>query len=330
MPTNTKRRILAIDDTPLNLVALGGALEVEFDLQIATSGESGIALATQNPPDLILLDVMMPDVDGFETCRRLKADPKLGQIPVIFLTALNDTESESTGLTLGAADYITKPINVTTAKHRIRNLIEREAMHRELALQREQLHQFAFFDTLTKLPNRRLLNDRLAQALANSKRSGHYGALMFLDLDNFKPLNDQHGHAVGDLLLEDVAVRLKGCVREVDTVARFGGDEFVVMLADLGASQAESVAQATIIAEKIRLALSLPYTLALERPGQPRAMIEHHCTASIGVCLLRHQDGCQGDFLKWADAAMYLAKGAGRNQIHFCAPNASQTSRPGK
>jgi diguanylate cyclase (GGDEF)-like protein len=113
-------------------------------------------------------------------------------------------------------------------------------------------------------------------------------------------------------------------------VARFGGDEFVVMLADLGASQAESVAQATIIAEKIRLALSLPYTLALERPGQPRAMIEHHCTASIGVCLLRHQDGCQGDFLKWADAAMYLAKGAGRNQIHFCAPNASQTSRPGK
>jgi diguanylate cyclase (GGDEF)-like protein len=222
---------------------------------------------------------------------------------------------------LGAADYITKPINVKTAKHRIRNLIEREAMHQELAVQREQLHQFAFFDTLTHLPNRRLLNDRLIQALANNRRSGHFGALMFLDLDNFKPLNDQHGHAVGDLLLEDVAIRLKGCVREVDTVARFGGDEFVVLLADLGGSQAESVAQATIIAEKIRFALSQPYALSLERTGQLNTLVQHHCTASIGVCLLRHQVGCEGDFLKWADAAMYIAKGAGRNQIHFRASN---------
>jgi diguanylate cyclase (GGDEF)-like protein len=321
MTTNSKPRILAIDDTPSNLAALGGALEEEFDLQIATSGESGIALATESPPNLILLDVMMPEVDGFQTCRRLKADPALRQIPVIFLTALSDAESESAGLALGAADYIAKPINLAIAKHRIRNLLEREAMHQELAIQRDQLHQFAFFDTLTKLPNRRLLNDRLTQALANSKRSGHYGALIFLDLDNFKPLNDRHGHAVGDLLLAEVAVRLKGCVREVDTVARFGGDEFVVVLADLAVSQVEAVAQATMITEKIRQTLSQPYNLALELTGQPDTRVQHHCTASIGVCLIRHQDGSEGDFLKWADASMYKAKGAGRNQVHFCVPN---------
>ena len=117
----------------------------------------------------------------------------------------------------------------------------------------------AFYDTLTNLPNRRLLSDRLSQAMAATKRSGRYGVMMFLDLDEFKLVNDAHGHAVGDLLLVKVADRLKHCVREMDTVARFGGDEFVVLIGDLDADEAESRSQAVILAEKIRATLAMPY-----------------------------------------------------------------------
>jgi signal transduction histidine kinase len=139
---NTPRaRILAIDDTPANLMTLGSVLEGEFDLQFATAGALGIALALRNPPDLILLDVMMPEMDGFEVCRRLKVHPLLQHIPVIFLTALNDSASESAGFALGAADYITKPINIETAHHRISNLLEREQLRKEVEDHRDHLEE---------------------------------------------------------------------------------------------------------------------------------------------------------------------------------------------
>ncbi len=127
-----KPRILAIDDVPANLWTLGQALSNEFALQVASSGERGLALAVQSPPDLILLDVMMPVMDGFEACRRFKAEPTLKDIPVVFVTALHDIDSEMTGLALGAADYITKPINVAIARQRIRNLLEREQLRRQV------------------------------------------------------------------------------------------------------------------------------------------------------------------------------------------------------
>jgi len=181
----------------------------------------------------------------------------------------------------------------------------------------EQIRTLAFHDQLTNLPNRRLLNDRLGQALAAGKRSGHFGALMLLDLDNFKPLNDTHGHFAGDRLLVEVAHRLKGCVREMDTVARFGGDEFVVMLGDLSTDRLESIGMAETVAEKIRLSLSQPYHLAIKRRGKTHTAIEHHCSASIGVALFRDHAVFQEDILKRADAAMYDAKEAGRNAIRF-------------
>ncbi len=178
-----------------------------------------------------------------------------------------------------------------------------------------QVRQLAFYDTLTNLPNRRLLNDRLGHAMAGNRRSGCFGAMIFLDLDNFKPLNDRHGHGVGDLLLIEVAQRLKNCVREVDTVGRFGGDEFVVMLPELSADRLESTNLARIVAEKIRVALSEPYRLTID-PGN---IVVHHCTASIGISLFSGQEASQDDILKWADAAMYQAKDAGRNAIQFYA-----------
>lgn len=435
-----REKILAIDDTPSNLITLGAALDCEYELQFATSGPMGIALAIENPPNLILLDVMMPEVDGYETFRRLAAHPKLKDIPVIFVTALDDFDSEVAGLQLGVADYITKPIKVPIARQRIRNLLEREHLRKEVQLQRDhlrklsiaveqspasvvitdlyacieyvnpkfsevtgyskpeaigqnmrilnssqtpketyvtmwqqltsgkvwkcdfinrrkngeiyweethiapvknlagavthyvavknditdrknleaQVHQLAFHDPLTQLANRRLLEDRLRQTVAASRRSACYCALMLLDLDNFKPLNDQHGHMVGDLLLIEVSKRLTACVREVDTVARFGGDEFIVLLGGLDTNKMEATAQAAAIAEKIRNSLALPYTLTVTHEATAQtSTIEHHCSASIGVVVFIDPNESQDNILKWADAAMYQAKQAGRNSVRI-------------
>lgn len=587
-----KPKILAIDDTPSNLLTLGSALSEGFDVQIADSGAMGITIAKATPPDLILLDVMMPEMDGFETLQKLRRVPTLRDIPVVFITSLNDRDSEEKGLSLGAADYITKPINLKIACQRIHNLIERELWRRQLHEQHDlleckinELHQsqaellvsnvlkktilnsldseiavldpqgiilavndpwqtfardnraqpdqavahvevgsnyfavfetaancedpqvaqayqgiravmngtlpyftteypchspteqqwfsmnvlplnqgaqgvvithtnitdrveaqallkesetrlltiiynepecvkivdtqgllqqmnpaglamieadelaqvvglpvlnliapeyraafavmhqrvlagesvqlefevvglkggrrwlethaapmqdrgrtvqlavtrdisqrkqmeervlhLAFHDTLTHLPNRRLLNDRLRQAMAGSKRNACYCALLFLDLDNFKPLNDAHGHGMGDLLLLEVAKRLTTCVREVDTVARFGGDEFLVLLTDLGTDRASASVQARFIAEKLRASLSEPYQLAALDDLNSKIMVTHRCTASIGVAVFFDPDATPDDVIKHADTAMYQAKEGGRNMIRL-------------
>ena len=181
----------------------------------------------------------------------------------------------------------------------------------------EQVRQLAFFDPLTKLPNRRLLNDRLAQAMVNSKRNACCGALMVLDLDNFKPLNDTHGHLVGDLLLMEAARRLASCVREVDTVARFGGDEFVVLLSDLDTDVAVSTGLAGVVAEKIRCKLSATYVLSVGNDASTQITVEHHSSASIGAVVFMANQASQEEVFKWADAAMYQAKEGGRNRVRF-------------
>jgi diguanylate cyclase (GGDEF)-like protein/PAS domain S-box-containing protein len=181
----------------------------------------------------------------------------------------------------------------------------------------EKIRKLAFYDALTQLPNRLLLNDRLGQSIAASQRSKRYGALMFLDLDNFKSLNDTEGHGVGDLLLIEVARRILSCVRETDTVSRFGGDEFVVVLKELDLEEAKSKAQAATVAEKIRKTLAEPYVLKVKQEDKAEYTVEHRCTASIGVVLfVDHQTGPE-DILKWADIAMYQAKEGGRNRTQF-------------
>lgn len=189
-----------------------------------------------------------------------------------------------------------------------------------LSQREEEVRQLAFTDALTQLPNRRLLTDRLSQALAATRRSALYGAMIFLDLDNFKPLNDLHGHEAGDLLLIEVAQRLKVCVREVDTVARFGGDEFVLLLSELHLNRIEAQAQASAIAENILQSLAQPYLLQIRHEGSVHNLVEHHCTASIGVALFAADKASQSDVLKWADDAMYQAKDNGRNRVQFYQP----------
>lgn len=208
--------------------------------------------------------------------------------------------------------------NAVPIKDEADKVVGFEGSAKDITLQRgleDAVRQLAFYDSLTKLPNRRLLTDRLSQVMAASKRASSYAALMFLDLDNFKPLNDTHGHDVGDQLLIEVAKRLTDSVREMDTVARFGGDEFIVLLSDLGST--EPAAQASVVAEKIRAVLAKPFLLTIGQAATTHKVVAHHCTASIGVVVFVNHDLSQDDVLKWADDAMYQAKDAGRNSIRF-------------
>jgi diguanylate cyclase (GGDEF)-like protein len=184
----------------------------------------------------------------------------------------------------------------------------------------QEILNLAFFDALTGLPNRRLLNERLAHAMASSKRDCRYGALMFMDMDKFKQLNDTHGHSMGDMLLVEVAHRISGCIRESDTVARFGGDEFVVLLGDLGTDREKSAVQAGIAAEKIRSVLAEPYVLKPAHGNAHAATVKHECSSSIGVVLFSGHSASAEEILKWADIAMYQAKADGRNRVRFYNP----------
>ena len=198
-------------------------------------------------------------------------------------------------------------------------LIEKSAHLASIAIEKNQadeaIHDFAFFDSLTRLPNRRLLSDRLSIALASSQRTGKYGAVLSLDLDHFKPLNDTHGHDAGDLLLTDLTNRLTQAVRDVDTVARIGGDEFIIILNGLSPDLAASQGEASQIAEKLRKVADEPYLITLENHDGTNCQIVHQCTASIGVALFRGEDLSESQILRRADEAMYGAKANGRDTV---------------
>ena len=199
-------------------------------------------------------------------------------------------------------------------------LRKEEHLRNSAELEREvlliEISKAALYDSLTQLPNRYLFDNHLKQAIAISKRNGCYGAILFLDLDNFKPVNDTYGHAVGDLLLVEAAKRLLNCVREIDTVSRFGGDEFVVLLNNTNIENAMSKPQVEIVAEKIRASLSEAYVMTTKNEGKADTTVKHLCTVSIGVAFFNGHDS-YNDILKRADAAMYKSKHEGRNQIRF-------------
>ena len=202
--------------------------------------------------------------------------------------------------------------------------ITREITERRLL--QDKVHELAFYDALTQLANRRLLIDHLSQALLSIQRKHGHGALLFLDLDNFKALNDAHGHGAGDLLLIEVARRLKACVRNIDTVARFGGDEFVVLLGTLSGEQDQAVAQTSAIGEKIRASLAQPYLITVTTAEQPDTTVEHHGSASIGAVVFSQDDTAPHDIIDRADKAMYQAKKGGRNRVCFASDDADKTA----
>ncbi len=296
-------KILAIDDTPTNLLTLGAVLGDEFALQVATSGAMGLALAVQSAPDLILLDVMMPDMDGYETCRRLKADPLTSDIPVIFVTALNSPEDETNGLNVGAVDFISKPLNSAVVRARVRT-------HLTLKHQADLLRSMAFVDGLTGIANRRQFDDALQREWRAGRRAGTSLALVMIDVDHFKLFNDTYGHQAGDACLQAIAGILRADMgRPHDLIARYGGEEFACVLPDT------NLAGAQVKAERLRQAVQ---SLGIAHEASGTAPV---VTISVGLALFIPTDELTPEQLvAAADAQLYNAKHAGRNRVCCAAP----------
>jgi len=350
--------ILIVDDKEENLYYLQALLSGNgYSVEAAHHGAEALVKARQNPPILIVSDLLMPVMDGYTLLRYWKADQRLKKIPFIVYTATyTEPEDERLALSLGADAFILKPsepedflarfsdvlakgvaaspelpVSVSSGDSDrlkdysvilIRKLEEKtlqlqeanEILHKDIARRKEaedKIQHLAYYDLLTNLPNRRLLIDRLQHTLAVSARHQNHGAVLFIDLDHFKTLNDTKGHSVGDLLLIEVAQRLKSCMRSGDTLARLGGDEFVVILQDLNEDESQAAIQAEAACSKIISVVNQPYYLD---------SYLYHSSTSIGVCLFRNQEITVDELLKRADIAMYQAKNAGRNTLRFYDP----------
>lgn len=287
-------KVLIVDDSAAT-IAIAKARLAEEGLEIccADSGSAGQEAAKRQRPDLILLDVSMPDISGFEVCRWLKSQPELCMIPVIFLTGSDRAEDRVRGLDAGAVDYVTKPFDVVELRARVRAALRTKRLQ-------DLLVEYAHIDPLTGLANRRALTARLAQEWARARRHGGSLACIMADLDHFKDVNDTHGHYFGDRLLCEIAKVIRTQCRECDLPIRYGGEEFVVLLPD------EDAAGAARLAERCRRDIEqLTLTAAA---GPLRA------TASFGVADSRCAASGQA-VLQAADDALYEAKRDGRNRI---------------
>jgi diguanylate cyclase (GGDEF)-like protein len=292
-------RILIVDDVPDNIRILSKMLAEEgHDISAATDGQKALAIAESVPPDLILLDVMMPGMDGYATFAALKASPVLKSIPVIFVTALSDTDDETRGLSLGAVDYVTKPFHEAIIKLRVRT-------HLELKQQRDLLGRLSAIDGLTGIPNRRAFDERLDVEWRRAIRVGGVVALAMIDIDYFKAFNDSHGHLEGDECLRRVAKALDaGARRGEDFVGRYGGEEFVFL--------SSSGDQAGML----RLVESLRARIEALRIPHGASAVASWVTVSSGVALCRPTRQMQAtDLLASADAELYKAKHRGRNCV---------------
>lgn len=292
-------RILIVDDVPDNIRVLSRMLGDEgYQISIANNGRQALRVAAASTPDLILLDVMMPELDGYATLSALKADHQLASIPVIFITALADAEDETRGLHLGAVDYITKPFNEAVVRARVKT-------HLELKRQRDLLAQLSNLDGLTGIPNRRTLDARLLEEWRREYRRGESLALIMIDVDYFKAFNDSQGHQAGDDCLRQVAATLSAKLKRAeDFVARYGGEEFVCLLP---AVDREGLA---LVAEQLRAAveaLHIPHGASATSPW---------VTISLGGALRQPSpDQSPSSLIDAADAQLYAAKTLGRNRV---------------
>ena len=299
--------VLIVEDNDAIRALIGGVLSSECDVSAASAGAAAIAIAADMLPDLILLDVGLPDIDGFEVCRRLKAHPLLLEIPVIFLTSRTLPTDEVDGLDAGGIDYITKPINPAVLRARVRN-------HLELKRSRDTLARMARLDGLTGVANRRTFDDLLVREWRRQARTGQPLAVIMIDVDDFKPFNDTYGHGAGDECLRQVTKAAEGALlRPGDMIARYGGEEFVALLPDTALDGGMAVA------EGIRAAI---VTLQIPHASSRAA---GHVTVSQGVaCTVPKSDQSPSILLQAADAQLYTAKSAGRNRVQGIAVQAAQ------
>lgn len=300
---HSKHKILIVDDAPPNIKLLGHALREEFRVAVALDGESTLEIAlSEDPPDLVLLDIVMPGMDGYEVCRKLKEYPETRDIPVIFISSRDQVEDEAKGLAIGAVDYITKPFSLPIVKARLRT-------HLELKDQRDLLKKLSMIDPLTNLPNRRQLEERLNLEWDRAQRQSTPITAAFIDIDHFKAYNDNNGHAKGDDCLQLVAGKLSESLkRSTDLIARFGGEEFLALLPE---TETEG---GMIIAENLRSNIE---KLNIEHCESVSPVV----TVSIGVATMVPDSSNSGkDLLECADKALYLAKNKGRNRVELFEP----------
>jgi diguanylate cyclase (GGDEF)-like protein len=293
-----KPNLLIADDTSTNIELLDAVLGADYEILFATSGAQALELAISQTPDLILLDIMMPEMDGFETCSRLKADQRTAEIPVIFVTALSREAEEARGLEVGAVDFIFKPFSPAVIRARVRN-------HLELKRQRDILRSLSFRDGLTGLANRRQLDQFLDQEWRRSQRGQTPISLILMDIDYFKSFNDALGHLAGDDCLRRIAQTLETSIhRAGDLIARYGGEEFVCVLPETGQSGAFAVAEKV---QQLLAQLALPH---------PASSVAPAVTLSLGVATRIAGNGEKAEeLLHDADQALYRAKAEGRNRI---------------
>ena len=297
MSTPTRPVLLVVDDQPINIQALYQAFAADHQVLMATSGAQALALCAARQPDLVLLDVVMPGMDGHEVCRRMKADEALRDIPVIFVTAHNDEAAETLGLEVGAVDFISKPINPRIVRARVKT-------HLTLKAQSDLLRNWVYLDGLTGVHNRRYFEERLASEWARAARNATALSAVLIDVDFFKRFNDHYGHQAGDDCLRRVAACLRAELqRPADLVARYGGEEFVCLLPDTPLEGALNVAR--------RLGQQVQ-TLAIEHT---RSDVAPQVTVSLGVCTGQATAGRPAaELVRQADAQLYSAKSQGRNQ----------------
>ena len=292
------QKVLIADDDPINRQVLAELLKPDYTVLLAKNGEQALERAARFAPDLLLLDVMMPDMNGFDVLRRLRADPATAQLAVIFVSGLDRPEDEANGLKLGAADYIAKPFNATVVMARV-------ALHLQMVRQRRMLERLANVDGLTELANRRRFDEVYGQEWARAQRSGTPLSIALLDIDAFKQFNDHYGHPAGDRALRAVARVARAAMRRPAVLAaRYGGEELVLLLPETGAEEARGVVDGLCAA---LAALQLPHAASGVAPV---------LTVSVGGATLgTHGAETAAALFEAADNHLYRAKQTGRDRV---------------
>ena len=296
-----KQTVLIVDDVTQNIVILNTTLKEQYNTLFAKSGEEALKIAKENKPDLILLDVMMPGMNGFEVCKELKKNEELKNVPVIFVTALNDSGNESEGLSLGAVDYIRKPYNIDIVKLRVRN-------HLKMKEYRDELIRLSNTDRLTAIPNRRAIMEAFEREMKLAFRNQKFLGFIMLDIDFFKNYNDNYGHIAGDVTLYSVAQAVSNTLkRPTDMVGRYGGEEFLCILPDTDKNGIMKKSEDMLLAVSD---LRIPHHYS-----EASDVI----TISIGACsLLPDLEKDVEYYIDLADKALYRSKNTGRNKITYC------------
>ena len=300
----TRGRILVVDDNQDNVEIIATRLRFRgYEIDEASDGHQALSLIRHKPPHLILLDVMLPDIDGYEISRRIKGDDTLPFIPIILVTARDSTQDKVAGLDAGADDYLTKPINFPELEARVRSMLRIKRLQDELNEKNRELERLSISDGLTGLFNHRHIHGLLDEEYERANRSGDSLTLAMFDLDHFKSVNDNYGHQSGDRVLQQFADILRNTARDIDRIGRYGGEEFMVILPET------ELREGAVFVERVRREVARhEFLIGREEPLR--------MTVSAGVSTYPHEMvGSPETLVRLADEALYAAKAAGRNRV---------------